>query len=63
MCNREALLKRVAQLRAQAVEARQVAFLIEREDMCSRMLRVADEWDSKADQLGRLAIQERTTSG
>jgi hypothetical protein len=56
-------LKRVAQLRAQAVEARQVAFLIEREDMCGQMLRVADEWDSKADQLERLAIQERTTSG
>jgi len=48
-------LKHAERLRAQAAEAREVAFLIERGDMRARMLDVAAQWDLKADQLEQLA--------
>jgi hypothetical protein len=48
-------LERAAQLRAQAAEAREVAFLIGNVDMRLRMLMVAREWDLRADHLERLA--------
>ena len=53
--NCEAYLRRAAQLRAQAAEAREVALLFERTDLHFRMLAVAQDWDRKATVLERLA--------
>jgi hypothetical protein len=52
---RRAYLRRAQQLRAQAAEAREVAFLIERTDLRLRMVAVAWDWDRKAEELEQLA--------
>jgi hypothetical protein len=54
--NRQAYLQRAAQLRAQAAEAREVADLILEDDICCRMLNVAEDWERKA---AEAALQNR----